>query len=65
MFVDFEAAANREFEGFEAAMKQPVPVVVDVLVASVKDEEEAVDWHEAQLGIIAEIGKEKYLAEQL
>ena len=30
-----------------------------------KDEEEAVDWIECQLGIIAEIGKENYLAEQL
>lgn len=29
------------------------------------DEEEAVDWHEAQLGLIEEIGKENYLAEQM
>lgn len=29
------------------------------------DEEEAVDWLEAQLGIITEIGKEMYLAEQI
>ena len=29
------------------------------------DEEGAVDWHEAQLGIINEIGKENYLAEQM
>jgi len=29
------------------------------------DEEESVDWHEAQLHIIEEIGKEQYLAEQI
>ena len=28
-------------------------------------EEESVDWHEAQLGIIQTIGTERYLAEQL
>jgi bacterioferritin len=30
-----------------------------------RSEEEAVDWLESQLGIIKEIGKERYLAEQL
>lgn len=30
-----------------------------------KDEEDAVDWAEAQLGIIDEIGKDAYLAEQI
>ncbi len=29
------------------------------------DEEEAVDWHEAQIGLIKELGKENYLAEQM
>lgn len=28
-------------------------------------EEESVDWHEAQLGMIREIGKENYLAEMM
>ena len=30
-----------------------------------RQEEEAVDWTEAQLGIIEEIGKGNYLAEQI
>jgi bacterioferritin len=36
-----------------------------LLDAILKDEEEAIDWTEAQLGQIAEIGKERYLAEQM
>jgi bacterioferritin len=31
----------------------------------VKDEEESIDWLEGQLHIIREIGKERYLAEQI
>ncbi len=30
-----------------------------------KDEEESIDWHEAQLHLISEVGKENYLAEQI
>lgn len=37
----------------------------DLLAGILKDEEEAVDYLEGQLGIIEEIGKERYLAEQL
>ena len=35
------------------------------LESMLKDEEDSVDWHEAQLGIIKEIGKERYLAEHI
>ena len=37
----------------------------EMLEHLLKGEEDSVDWHEAQLGIIATIGAERYLAEQL
>jgi bacterioferritin len=37
----------------------------EMLEGILKGEEEAVDWLEAQLHVIGEIGKEAYLAEQL
>lgn len=37
----------------------------ELLEDILKDEEEAVDFLEAQLGLIEELGKERYLAEQL
>jgi bacterioferritin len=37
----------------------------EVLEHILKGEEESVDWHEAQLGILKTIGAERYLAEQL
>jgi bacterioferritin len=37
----------------------------ELLESMVANEEESIDWLEAQLKIIADIGKERYLAEQL
>jgi bacterioferritin len=37
----------------------------DLLERILAEEEEAIDWLEAQLGIIKEIGKENYLAQQI
>jgi bacterioferritin len=37
----------------------------DLLESILKNEEESVDWLEAQLHIVGEIGKEQYLAEQI
>ncbi len=37
----------------------------DLLAGILRDEEEAVDYLEGQLGIIEEISKERYLAEQM
>ena len=37
----------------------------DLLDVILKDEEDSIDWLEAQLHIIREIGKEHYLAEQI
>ena len=37
----------------------------ELLESTLKDEEESVDWLEAQLHIVEEIGAESYLAEQI
>jgi bacterioferritin len=37
----------------------------EMLEELLKDEENSVDWHEAQLGLIEKVGAERYLAEQL
>ena len=37
----------------------------DLLESTLEDEEESVDWLEAQIHIIEEIGAERYLAEQI
>ena len=37
----------------------------ELLEELLKDEESSVDWHEAQIGLIATLGVERYLAEQL
>lgn len=36
-----------------------------MLERMLSEEEESVDWHEAQLGLINDLGKESYLAEQM
>jgi len=37
----------------------------DLLERILKEEEESVDWHEAQLHLVKEVGKEQYLAEMI
>ena len=37
----------------------------EILETILKDEEESIDWHESQLHIVEEIGRERYLAEQI
>lgn len=37
----------------------------DLLEEILKEEEESVDWHEAQLHLIKEVGRERYLAEMI
>ncbi len=37
----------------------------DLLEHILKEEEESVDWHEAQLHLVKEVGKERYLAEMI
>ena len=37
----------------------------DLLESILKDEEESIDWHETQLHLVQEIGKERYLAQMI
>ena len=37
----------------------------ELLESILTDEEDAIDWLEAQLHLVAEVGKERYLAEQI
>lgn len=37
----------------------------DLLEHILREEEESVDWHEAQLHLVKEVGKERYLAEMI
>ena len=37
----------------------------DILEGILREEEESIDWHEAQLHLVDEIGKENYLAQQV
>jgi bacterioferritin len=37
----------------------------DLLEGILKEEEESVDWHEAQLHLVKEVGRERYLAEMI
>ncbi len=36
----------------------------ELLEKILKDEEESIDWHEAQLHLVGDVGRERYLAEQ-
>ena len=37
----------------------------DLVESVLREEEEAIDWLEAQLGLVEDIGRERYLAQQL
>lgn len=37
----------------------------ELLESILEEEEESIDWHETQLGLVATLGKEHYLAQQL
>ena len=37
----------------------------ELLEGILEEEEESIDWHETQLGLVATLGKEHYLAQQL
>lgn len=37
----------------------------DLLEEILKEEEDSVDWHEAQLHLVQEVGRERYLAEMI
>ena len=58
-------AVKRLNEGVALARKKGDNGTRDLLEGILKEEEESIDWHEAQLHIVDEIGKERYLAEQI
>ena len=40
-------------------------IFLELLESILKDEEESVDWLEAQLHLVKEVGRERYLAEMI
>jgi len=62
--LEFDAV-KRLNEAVSLARKEGDNGSRDLLEAILKDEEESVDWHEAQLYLVEQIGKERYLAEQI
>ena len=68
MRVDLELeldACQRLDRGIKLCLEKGDHVTRELLEKILADEQEGIDWLEAQLSIIAEIGKERYLAEQI
>ena len=64
--LDLEkAAVERLNSGIALCREKDDNGTREILEGILKGEEEAVDWLEAQLHIVDEIGKDKYLAEQI
>ncbi|MEC7583201.1 MAG: bacterioferritin [Planctomycetota bacterium] len=59
------AAVERLNAGIQLCEEKNDAGTREMLEHMLEDEEQAVDWHEAQLHLIGEIGKERYLAEQM
>ena len=60
-----KAAVERLNKGIALCREKADNGTRELLEGILKGEEEAVDWLEAQLHIVDEIGKDKYLAEQI
>lgn len=60
-----KAAVERLNKGIALCRDKADNGTRELLEGILKGEEEAVDWLEAQLHIVDEIGKDKYLAEQI
>jgi bacterioferritin len=58
-------AVKRLNEGVALARDKGDNGTRDLLEEILKEEEESVDWHEAQLHLVKEVGKERYLAEMI
>ena len=64
--LDLELEAlDRLKRGIKLCMDKLDSGTRNLLEKILRDEEEAVDWLEAQLHMVSEIGKERYLAEQM
>jgi bacterioferritin len=58
-------AVARLNEGIALAVSKQDNGTRELLEHILKDEEESVDWHETQLHLVKELGREHYLAQQL
>ncbi len=58
-------AVKRLNEGIALATRKGDNGTRELLEAILADEEEGIDWLEAQLHLVEELGKERYLAEQI
>lgn len=58
-------AVVRLNEGIALAVSKLDNGTRELLESILKEEEESIDWHEAQLHQIKEIGRERYLAQQI
>ena len=66
--IDLElemVACKRLNEGIALAREKADNGTRDLLEYILKEEEESVDWHESQLHLVKEVGKEAYLAEMI
>ena len=64
--LDLELDAVKRYNGAIVVCTQKNDAGTrELLEDLLKGEEDSVDWHEAQLGLIEKIGAERYLAEQL
>jgi bacterioferritin len=62
--VEYDAVARLN-KGVELARERGDNGTRALLEKMLKDEEEHIDWLEAQIGIVKEIGAENYLAQQM
>ncbi len=58
-------AVQRLNQGIKTALDKGDNVTRDLLEGILREEEEGIDWLEAQLHLVETIGKESYLAEQI
>ena len=58
-------AVKRLNRGIREAREKGDNGTRDLLEQILRDEEESVDWHEAQLHLVREVGRERYLAEMI
>lgn len=58
-------ALERLNRGIALAVQKSDNGTRELLESILKEEEESIDWHEAQLHLVETVGRERYLAEQM
>ena len=58
-------AVKRLNEGVALARERADNGTRELLERILREEEESIDWHEAQLHLVEEVGRERYLAEMI